>query len=168
MARGLREGGRSTSADNPAPRGSVGTPATPVTATTLGTSVTPDTPVTPETPDTPETPGTPRTPKTPMTATGARISATPTATNGLRPEEAVAPNPLSYRVIARDGVKLRSGPGTEFQVIRSLPFGTPLDIIRRDGLWALVDLQGDGAADGHVHASYLEEVQTSAVATPEA
>jgi hypothetical protein len=65
---------------------------------------------------------------------------------------------FSHRVIARRGLNIRSGPGTEFPVVGSLPFGTPVDIIRRDGLWALIDRQGDGAADGHVLASFLAEI----------
>jgi hypothetical protein len=63
-----------------------------------------------------------------------------------------------HRVIARDGLNLRSGPGTDFLTIKSLPFGTAVNVMSRDGPWALVDLIGDGAADGHVHASFLEEV----------
>jgi uncharacterized protein YgiM (DUF1202 family) len=63
-----------------------------------------------------------------------------------------------YRVIARDGLNLRAGPGTDFWTIRSLPFGTVVNVIRHDSQWALVDLVGDGAADGHVHTSYLEEL----------
>lgn len=58
-------------------------------------------------------------------------------------------------VIARDGLKLRSGPGLEFPSIRSLPFATRVYILKREGNWALVDQAGDGAADGHVLLSYL-------------
>jgi hypothetical protein len=31
-----------------------------------------------------------------------------------------------------------------------------VNVLRRDGAWSLVDLEGDGRADGHVHASFLE------------
>ena len=76
------------------------------------------------------------------------------------PDEAAHPDGAAnrYRVIARDGLNLRSGPGTDFWTIRSLPFGTVVNVISHDGPWALVDLLGDGAADGHVHASFLKEM----------
>jgi len=69
-----------------------------------------------------------------------------------------------YTVIARSGVNLRTGPGTQFSIARSLPLGTSLYIVKREGDWALVDLQGDGAADGHVLASFLK--QDAAPASP--
>jgi hypothetical protein len=67
---------------------------------------------------------------------------------------------FTHRVIARGGLNLRSGPGTEFPTIGSLPFNTPVSIIKRDGPWALIDQNGDGAADGHVHSSFLEEIRS--------
>jgi len=60
-----------------------------------------------------------------------------------------------FRVIARSGLRLRLGPGTEFGSNQLLAFGTPLWVLGTTGDWALVDLQGDGAGDGHVHRSYL-------------
>jgi hypothetical protein len=65
---------------------------------------------------------------------------------------------FSHRVIARRGLNVRAGPGTEFPIVGSLAFDTPVDIIKREGLWALIDRQGDGAADGHVLASFLAEI----------
>lgn len=62
---------------------------------------------------------------------------------------------LRFRVIARDGLVLRSGPGREFDKIRTLGEGTMLSILSRTGDWALVDLQGDGRADGHCHSAFL-------------
>ncbi|MCQ1569151.1 SH3 domain-containing protein [Neorhizobium galegae] len=62
-----------------------------------------------------------------------------------------------YVTNARDGVNLRSGPGTEFSIIRSLPFATSVHLIKREGRWGLIDQQGDGATDGFVHLSFLNE-----------
>ncbi len=59
-----------------------------------------------------------------------------------------------FRVIARDGLVLRSGPGTDFVRLRTMPFGTILFVLSRSGDWALVDLQGDGRADGHCHPAF--------------
>jgi hypothetical protein len=58
-------------------------------------------------------------------------------------------------VIASGGLRLRGGPGTEFDVISSLPFGARVRILARTGDWAQVDATGDGGADGFVHASFL-------------
>jgi hypothetical protein len=86
-------------------------------------------------------------------------------TEELPPATAVE-GALSHRVIARDGLSLRAGPGTEFAVIRSLPFGTSLRVLKRDGAWSLVDTTGDGAADGHAHSSFLEELKISPAGVP--
>ncbi|MGI9416034.1 MAG: glycoside hydrolase domain-containing protein [Hyphomicrobiales bacterium] len=61
-----------------------------------------------------------------------------------------------YRVIARSGLNLRQGPGVEFPVVQVLPFGSLTKVLRHNGDWAQVDLQADGKADGHVHASFLQ------------
>jgi len=61
-----------------------------------------------------------------------------------------------YVANARDGLNLRSGPGTEFPIIRSLPFGTRVHLIRREGRWGLIDEQGS-ATDGFVHLAFLSE-----------
>jgi Bacterial SH3 domain len=62
-----------------------------------------------------------------------------------------------YTTNARDGLNLRSGPGTDFPIIRSLPFGTQVHLIRREGRWGLIDEQGDGATDGFVHLAFLDQ-----------
>jgi len=62
-----------------------------------------------------------------------------------------------YITNARDGLNLRSGPSTEFPIVRSLPFGTRVHLIRREGRWGLIDEQGDGATDGFVHLAFLNE-----------
>lgn len=57
------------------------------------------------------------------------------------------------RVMARDGLRLRGGPGTEFPSSATLPFGKELTIVAfdaADGRWALVDLEDDGRVDGYV------------------
>jgi hypothetical protein len=67
---------------------------------------------------------------------------------------------FAQRTIARGGVHLRSGPGIDFGILKSLPLGTPLNVVKRDGAWALVDLHGDGASDGFVLASFLADNST--------
>lgn len=69
--------------------------------------------------------------------------------------------PRSYEVIARDGLLLRSGPGTEFAARSSINFGAVVNVDQLEGPhreWARVDLQGDGLVDGHMHRSFLRPV----------
>lgn len=68
------------------------------------------------------------------------------------------PDSNQFVVIARDGLKLRSGPSTDFSAIRTLPMDTPVTVLSRagaDNAWALVDLEGDGQADGFVSFPFL-------------
>ena len=63
-----------------------------------------------------------------------------------------------FVTIARSGLKLRGGPGTEFGSERTLPLGTELDVLDADFdavAWVRVDLQGDGLVDGYVFAAFL-------------
>ncbi|MBZ9898542.1 N-acetylmuramoyl-L-alanine amidase [Mesorhizobium sp. BR1-1-6] len=58
-------------------------------------------------------------------------------------------------VIANGGLRVRSGPGTEFDVISTLPLGRKVNVLSRLGDWAQVDATGEGNADGFVHVSFL-------------
>ncbi|CCE02539.1 SH3 domain-containing protein [Bradyrhizobium sp. STM 3809] len=63
-----------------------------------------------------------------------------------------------FVVIARDGLKLRGGPGTNFGSEKTLPAGTELTVVERsavDPAWVRVDLEGDGLLDGYVFAAFL-------------
>ena len=60
-----------------------------------------------------------------------------------------------FIVIARDGLKLRTGPSTDFNAVRTLPAGTAVTVLSREGMWGLVDLEGDGQADGFVNLPFL-------------
>ena len=66
--------------------------------------------------------------------------------------------PGRYVVIARGGLKLRGGPGTNFESEKTLPAGTELSVVadtRHDPSWVRVDLEADGLLDGYVFASFL-------------
>ncbi len=66
-----------------------------------------------------------------------------------------------YVVIARGGLKLRGGPGTNFESERTLPLGTELDVVAFDSpdrSWVNVDLEGDGVLDGFVFVAFLAPV----------
>jgi hypothetical protein len=61
-------------------------------------------------------------------------------------------------VIARNGLKLRGGPGLGFDHSTILKSGTELTVTSfegPEGEWALVDLDDDGKLDGYVFAAFL-------------
>ena len=65
-------------------------------------------------------------------------------------------------VVARGVLKLRGGPGTNFDSEKTLPAGTELNAVDSDGQdpsWVRVDLEGDGLLDGYVFASFLAPVE---------
>lgn len=71
--------------------------------------------------------------------------------------------PGRYTVIARNGLNLRGGPGTNFESETTLATGTELNVVGtddRDSSWVRVDLEGDGLLDGYVFASYLAPAGT--------
>jgi len=66
-------------------------------------------------------------------------------------------------VVARDGLRLRGGPGANFEHISTLKFGTELTVTSFQGTgaeWALVDLEHDGQFDGFVFAAFLTPAET--------
>jgi hypothetical protein len=63
-----------------------------------------------------------------------------------------------YRVIARSGLRLREGPGTDFDIIGSLQFGQIVFVKFITDQWARVDVEGDGQVDGFASAGFLERV----------
>lgn len=69
--------------------------------------------------------------------------------------ESVAPGERLETVIAKSGLRLRSGPGIDFDVLNILPFGSRVHVVKTVGDWALVDLSGSGGADGFVNSHFL-------------
>jgi hypothetical protein len=71
-----------------------------------------------------------------------------------------------FVVIARDGLKLRSGPSLNFSVRRVVPVDTELFVLSRAGendMWAMVDLEGDGRADGFMSFPFLRPADAAPV-----
>ena len=68
----------------------------------------------------------------------------------------VTPSGTRFIVIARPNLRLRSGPGLNFDIIGSVAFGIEVTVAQRDGDWAFVDINGDGGIDGAVHAGFLK------------
>ena len=74
------------------------------------------------------------------------------------------PSNNRFVVIARDGLKLRGGPSIDFGVVRTIPTGTVVNVLSRENMWALVDLEGDGKADGFMSLPFLRPVDTEGAA----
>lgn len=77
--------------------------------------------------------------------------------------DAVIPVPLvttgdQQRVTARTGLRLREGPGTQFEIIGSLNFGQIVSVLSTTDGFARVDVEGDGRVDGFASAAFLERV----------
>lgn len=62
------------------------------------------------------------------------------------------------RVIARSGLRLREGPGTQFDIIGGLQFGQVVTVVSVTDGFARIDVQGDGQIDGFASAAFLEPV----------
>lgn len=102
-----------------------------------------------------------------MTEPLCGIGTDPNIANPARPDfgqfgAGVKPMPASahprVRATARHGLRLRSGPGTGFEQIGSLPFGKEVFEVRREGDWSFLDLEGDGRVDGAANNGFLEPV----------
>ena len=61
-----------------------------------------------------------------------------------------------FEVTARSGLRLRGGPGSSFDTLRTLPLGTLVHGVGQDGAWVQVDVNGDGAADGFMSRDFLK------------
>lgn len=63
-----------------------------------------------------------------------------------------------FNVIARSGLRLREGPGTQFDVIGVLHPGQIVFVVSITDGWARVDVEGDGHIDGFASAGFLERM----------
>jgi uncharacterized protein (TIGR02594 family) len=66
--------------------------------------------------------------------------------------------PLAIYGTTATSLNVRTGPGVEHAVLKSLPTGTTVRGLLRRGDWVQVDTTGDGAADGFVHGDYLRAI----------
>lgn len=64
-----------------------------------------------------------------------------------------------HTVIAKTGLRLRSGPGTDFSTITVLPFGTAVKSLARSNDWVQVQIDPGEGADGFVHSAFLASLQ---------
>ncbi len=65
-------------------------------------------------------------------------------------------NQEEHIVVARPSLRMRGGPGTNFDVIRNLPTNQRVFAMGYSGEWTKVDLEGDGQVDGYCHSGFLQ------------
>lgn len=70
----------------------------------------------------------------------------------------VTPLGEPHRVIARNGLRLREGPGTQFEIVGALRSGQVVFVRSISDGFAQVDVEGDGQVDGFASAGFLERV----------
>jgi hypothetical protein len=58
----------------------------------------------------------------------------------------------------RESLRLRGGPGTDFETHKVLAPGSQVRILLTQGEWSQVDTTGDDQADGFVYSAYLKPV----------
>ena len=63
-----------------------------------------------------------------------------------------------YKVMARNGLRLRQGPGTEFDIVGSLQFGQIIFVMSISDRWARVDPEGNGEFDRFASAGFLQRI----------
>ena len=80
-------------------------------------------------------------------------------------EDDTAPDELTdlirghrYKVIARRGLRLREGPGIQFDIVDGLRSGQIVYVSSISDGWARVDVEGDGQVDGFASAAFFEPV----------
>jgi SH3-like domain-containing protein len=71
-----------------------------------------------------------------------------------------------YLSVSRDGINVRSAPGTQSDILFELPKGYPLEVIGREGQWVkITDYEGD---KGYVMESLLSKTPHVIVKVKEA
>lgn len=60
-----------------------------------------------------------------------------------------------YEVIARSGLRLRGGPGTDYDASTTLVHGSIVHGFGQEGAWTKVDVNGDGVTDGFVSREFI-------------
>lgn len=68
------------------------------------------------------------------------------------------PIPTLPRFRVTTDLRLRSGPGTNFNIIEVMPVDTEVDGGSIDGTWMEIDVDGDGSFDGWAATRFLEPI----------
>lgn len=59
------------------------------------------------------------------------------------------------KTTASAGLRLREGPGMQFAIVRLLPPNTVVTVLSTQDIWSIVDVDGDGLAEGAVASAFL-------------
>ncbi|MBQ4612012.1 MAG: D-alanyl-D-alanine carboxypeptidase family protein [Clostridia bacterium] len=69
---------------------------------------------------------------------------------------------VTGRYVTTDTVNIRSGPGTEYEVLGSLPADTTVEVLGAEGKWYRISRMGDTA---YIHSDYLAEASETTAST---
>ena len=58
-------------------------------------------------------------------------------------------------MLARSGLNLRAGPGTEYAVVAVLQYNQEVSVLDEGAGWLSIDTQHDGAMDGFAFGRFL-------------
>lgn len=73
------------------------------------------------------------------------------------PHTEIIPQFPKYKVIARSGLRLRGGPGLQFEKIGLLTLNQIVYVTAETDGWAKIDIEGDGNIDGFASLHFLEK-----------
>jgi SH3-like domain-containing protein/DNA-directed RNA polymerase subunit K/omega len=106
----------------------------------------------------------PTIPPTVMALISSTVVLTPSPT-ALPPTATWTPQPVTATIISRQAVNMRSGPGTDNNVLAAVPSGTSVLVLgfNEDGSW--VNVQIEDGREGWISAALLEIRQGSAPAS---
>ncbi len=132
---------------------------TPLPSDTPAPTLTPlpsDTPVATPTPEPSATPAPTSTGTSVPTSTAAPTDTPRPSATAAPPTATPAPPQVTAIVIASQGVNVRSGPGTTFQPIGSLPTGAQVAVIGRSGDAGWIQVRLDDGREGWISAPLLQ------------
>ncbi|MBX3469247.1 MAG: penicillin-insensitive murein endopeptidase [Planctomycetes bacterium] len=107
---------------------------------------------------------TPRRLALPLAALSVVAAWTPPALAQALPQ--VTPTPRTPAQVTASALNVRTGPGTSYRVLGSLPRGTQVVIVGTSGNWRQIDLGANGP--GWVYFAYLEPIPGAAPTAPAA
>ncbi len=90
----------------------------------------------------------------PETEAETVVTETETVTETAAPETEAETESAGTPMVTTEDVNVRSGPGTDHDVLGSLSSGTEVTAVGEDGDWVIIEY-GDGT--GYIYGDYVEE-----------
>lgn len=78
--------------------------------------------------------------------------------DGMPQRVSAVPQGERFKVVAASGLRVRSGPGTAYEITQQLTDGQLVYGNNRTGDWLEIDIEGDGHNEGWAHSDFLHPV----------